>query len=405
MPLPEVLPPAPDIPNHDLRRKVFTHRSLLNLPAAVKEYEDVDEQDNERLAFLGSAILEFVAAVAVFKGYPKSRRGDLTVKRAQIIEGKQLADWSQAYNFHERLDAPAAAVLNIKYSAKMQSQVFQAYIGAVYESESSDVGIRKVKKWLDELLSSSNNAIRVAYTETEDDGNSILESEVPDPSITPPSVQRWAHDIAPTHGPAPETSSADTRLSSISEEPARVRQTPRSALLDDRDGSDSGYLGGASELSTVSTSETASCVSVPARSSLSSDDALNHSRPQPAHLPSPPPESRSPIQQASPSPLPRTSFSSSTRSSDDGHSDKTQTHRNSYNIRPPSLAGSLFGIQWNSPSSSSSSSGATTALGTGNAISMLNELHSQGKITLDWKSDFKQGEDHNATWESLVEGK
>ena len=69
----------------DLLKQAFTHRSYLN------ENPESDLQHNERLEFLGDAVLELVVTESLYKNYPDKPEGDLTMWRAALVNAKMLA--------------------------------------------------------------------------------------------------------------------------------------------------------------------------------------------------------------------------------------------------------------------------------------------------------------------------
>src|SRR5690606_2553141 len=74
------VPPLPD----DLIREALTHASYLN-------ETDAAATSNERLEFLGDAILGLVVADELFRLYPDAGEGELTRMRADIVRGRTLA--------------------------------------------------------------------------------------------------------------------------------------------------------------------------------------------------------------------------------------------------------------------------------------------------------------------------
>jgi len=69
----------------DLLKQAFTHRSYLN------ENPETNVQHNERLEFLGDAILELVVTEYLYKNYPDKPEGELTMWRAALVNAKMLA--------------------------------------------------------------------------------------------------------------------------------------------------------------------------------------------------------------------------------------------------------------------------------------------------------------------------
>lgn len=70
-----------------LLERALTHRSWANEHAA--------SLDNERLAFLGDAVLALVVAEHLWRVEPGARVGELTVGRADLVSGANLARWAE----------------------------------------------------------------------------------------------------------------------------------------------------------------------------------------------------------------------------------------------------------------------------------------------------------------------
>jgi ribonuclease-3 len=71
-----------------LLTRALTHRSYLN------ENKDAIE-DNERLEFLGDAVLDFMVAEWLYNHYPEKPEGDLTRLRAALVYTDQLASFAR----------------------------------------------------------------------------------------------------------------------------------------------------------------------------------------------------------------------------------------------------------------------------------------------------------------------
>lgn len=78
---------------HDptLLRVALTHRSTLNEDARLVQ------QDNERLEFLGDAVVGMVVAEELFRAFPEASEGSLTNMRAELVRASSLARWARRY--------------------------------------------------------------------------------------------------------------------------------------------------------------------------------------------------------------------------------------------------------------------------------------------------------------------
>lgn len=124
------LPALPPIRDHKLRRKVFQHKSV----AANKTYlneEEIVQSHNERLEFLGDAVLNQLTTMILYKRFPYAKEGPLTHMRAELVCNRTLAELSMDYGLHRML------VCNIEEAAlntgkqKIYADIFEAYIGAL----------------------------------------------------------------------------------------------------------------------------------------------------------------------------------------------------------------------------------------------------------------------------------
>jgi len=72
--------------NKNLLKKAFTHRSYLN------ENRQGSMEHNERLEFLGDAVLELIVTEFLYKKYPDKPEGELTSYRAALVNANTLSD-------------------------------------------------------------------------------------------------------------------------------------------------------------------------------------------------------------------------------------------------------------------------------------------------------------------------
>ena len=80
-----------------LLRRALTHRSYLN------ENPDYPLSDNERLEFLGDAVLDFLTAKYLYNHFPEMAEGGMTSLRAALVRSETLAHFATALNLGEYL--------------------------------------------------------------------------------------------------------------------------------------------------------------------------------------------------------------------------------------------------------------------------------------------------------------
>ena len=107
--------------------EALTHRSYLN------EHRDYTGNHNERLEFLGDAVLELVATDFLFKKFPAKPEGDLTSYRAALVNTLSLAESSQALGISEFLLLSKGESRDTGRARDViLADAFEAIIGALY---------------------------------------------------------------------------------------------------------------------------------------------------------------------------------------------------------------------------------------------------------------------------------
>jgi len=128
--------------NLSLLTRALTHRSFVN--------ENADAiQDNERLEFLGDAVLDFIVGAWVYHHFPEMPEGDLTRLRSALVKNEQLAAFARALDIGRALRLGRG-----EYSSgghrrdSLLGSAFEAMVGALY----LDSGLGAVEAFLHPLL-------------------------------------------------------------------------------------------------------------------------------------------------------------------------------------------------------------------------------------------------------------
>jgi ribonuclease-3 len=114
--------------NKDLIKQALVHRSYLN------EHPDFSVGHNERLEFLGDAVLEIIITEYLFVNYPDTPEGDLTNWRSSLVNAKMLylvAD-ELGVEDHLLLSKGEAKDKNTKARQYILANSIEAIIGAIY---------------------------------------------------------------------------------------------------------------------------------------------------------------------------------------------------------------------------------------------------------------------------------
>jgi ribonuclease-3 len=128
--------------NQGLLIRAFTHRSYLN------EHRQVLE-DNERLEFLGDAVLDFLVGAWLFNHFPEMAEGQLTRLRAALVGNQQLAEFARELDIGDAMLLGKGEIENKgNERSGLLGSTFEAVIGAIY----LDGGIDAVRAFLEPLL-------------------------------------------------------------------------------------------------------------------------------------------------------------------------------------------------------------------------------------------------------------
>lgn len=110
-----------------LLKKAFCHRSYLN------ENPDFGLNHNERLEFLGDAVLELVVTEYLYHNYPEKSEGELTNWRAALVNSRMLAKIARTLNFNRfLLLSKGEHKERGKARTYILGDTFEAFLGAIY---------------------------------------------------------------------------------------------------------------------------------------------------------------------------------------------------------------------------------------------------------------------------------
>lgn len=128
-----------------------THRSYA--------YEHPGVQHNERLEFLGDAVLEIVVTEHIFRTYPELPEGHLAKLRASVVSSVALARVAQSLDIgsHIRLGKGEIATQGEKKTSIL-ADTTEAIIGAIHISAGPEASAKFVHATFDELITASEAA-------------------------------------------------------------------------------------------------------------------------------------------------------------------------------------------------------------------------------------------------------
>lgn len=113
--------------NKDLLTQAFLHRSYLN------ENSGISLGHNERLEFLGDAVLELIVTDHLYHAYPGRPEGDLTAYRAALVNTHSISDAAKNLGFEEYLLLSKGESKDTgKARAYILANTYESFIGALY---------------------------------------------------------------------------------------------------------------------------------------------------------------------------------------------------------------------------------------------------------------------------------
>lgn len=116
--------------NQKLLETAFTHRSYLN------ENRSPGREHNERLEFLGDAVLELAVTEFLFAKYPDKPEGDLTAYRAALVNTQSISDAGTKLGMNEFLLLSRGEARDTGRARQIiLANAFEALIGALYLDE------------------------------------------------------------------------------------------------------------------------------------------------------------------------------------------------------------------------------------------------------------------------------
>ncbi|WP_181348822.1 ribonuclease III [Thalassobacillus sp. CUG 92003] len=121
----------------ELLRQAFTHSSYVN------EHRKTDQEDNERLEFLGDAVLELGVSQYLYREFPDMAEGELTKFRASIVCEISLVRFANELHFSDLiLLGKGEEMTGGRNRPALLADVFEAFIGALYLDQGFEVVVR-----------------------------------------------------------------------------------------------------------------------------------------------------------------------------------------------------------------------------------------------------------------------
>ena len=149
-------------PASDLSRRLglsFSNLSVLTRALTHRSYVNEDPkatEDNERLEFLGDAVLDFIVGAWVYHRFPEMPEGDLTRMRSALVRNDQLAAFARKLNLGKALRLGHGEFVSGGHSRDgLLGSAFEALIGALY----LDAGLGAVEAFVNPMLEAERESV------------------------------------------------------------------------------------------------------------------------------------------------------------------------------------------------------------------------------------------------------
>lgn len=129
--------------NNGLFEQAFIHRSFIN------ENPRTGLLHNERLEFLGDAVLELIVTEFLYSKYPHQNEGDLTAYRSALVNAVTLGDLATTLGFNDMMKLSKGEAKDVhRARSSILADAYEAFVGALY----LDQGYEAVKKFIERTL-------------------------------------------------------------------------------------------------------------------------------------------------------------------------------------------------------------------------------------------------------------
>ena len=131
----------------------FDNKAYLN---TALTHRSLGQDNNERLEYLGDALLGFIIAEAIYKLYPKASEGELTRLRATLVKGETLAKLARKLNLGNYIRLGGSELKSGGWRrSSILANAIEALIGAIYLDAGMDICRDTVLKLYGDILEKS----------------------------------------------------------------------------------------------------------------------------------------------------------------------------------------------------------------------------------------------------------
>ena len=120
--------------NKALLTQAFTHRSYLN------EHRDIEMGHNERLEFLGDAVIELIVTEYLYAKYPDKTEGELTSYRSALVKAETLSEAASKIGMNDFLLLSKGEAKDLGRARQIiLANTIEALIGSIFLDQGYDI--------------------------------------------------------------------------------------------------------------------------------------------------------------------------------------------------------------------------------------------------------------------------
>ncbi len=129
-------------------RLALSHRSVIH---EWTQHGDIDAilQSNERLEYLGDAVLGMVTADRLYKNLPDATEGELTRTRVALVRAETLVNWAHTLGVPDAIYLGTGETITDSQRDRILAGTMEAIIGAMYLDQGLDTATAFINEFLD----------------------------------------------------------------------------------------------------------------------------------------------------------------------------------------------------------------------------------------------------------------
>ncbi len=146
---------------YEFRNKELLHEALRH-SSYVNELADLNLEDNERLEFLGDAVLNLIVGHILMRRYPEVKEGELSRRRANLVNESQLAEMARSFELGDYIQLGKGEIqTDGRQKNSILADTYEALVAALYLDGGFDAAFTFIETnflpLMDHMHSTANN--------------------------------------------------------------------------------------------------------------------------------------------------------------------------------------------------------------------------------------------------------